>query len=257
MKFWMIVFAFFWPLFTDQVHAEGVAHITIRVVAEGLTAQVRLSQPTNEFQLASRDVAREGNLEVKTRAIRFEGDSFKSERPFTQFEVLVRSTTQEFDGKYAPLRPFGEGRVFHSDTLVGLHGQWRTRYRYVVPAGFVSTAKSDLNENGFVFVGPRAYVKHRGNFVLVVAPGTPPFLETMVVSDFEASLSAYTRLLRQPLREKPVAIIQTNSDGGGFTGDMAPGPSAYFRFNGQGWDQPNPQWRSGVKSFVAHEVFHF
>jgi hypothetical protein len=255
MRFWLIIIAFVFPAFAAQ--AQGIANITIRVVPEGVSARVQLSQPTREFQLAPRDIERVGNLEVKSARIRFEGDSFKSYLPFRQFDVLVRATTKEFDGKYAPLRPFGEGRIFHTDTLVGVRSLWRTRYTYVLPRGFVSTAKSYLSQNGHVFIGPRTYLRDRGNFVTVVAPGTPTFLEAMVVSDFQSAITTYTQLLRHPLSEKPIAMIQTNAGGSGFTGDMAPGPTAYFRFNGPGWDQPNPRWREGVKSFVAHEVFHF
>jgi hypothetical protein len=95
------------------------ARITIQAVPEGLQADFVLSKPTNRFEFARADIARDDNFRITSRGQQFANGAVTSSKAFRRFSLLVRHTEQNYDGQYAALRPIGEGRVLQAFALHG------------------------------------------------------------------------------------------------------------------------------------------
>jgi hypothetical protein len=236
---------------------KAVARITIEAVPEGLRADFVLSKPTKRFEFATADIARDGNFQVTTPDIQYAAGAVTSPKAFRRFTLLVKQTEQNYDGQYAPLRPIGQGRVLQAYALHGATNQWRTQMRFVLPRDHMRTLPKDKSSTGFVYFGPKSYVKDRGSFLLITPPDFPALAEVVVTPNFEAAIANYETRLAQKLPAKPTVIAQTMVGVNGFTGDVSQSYVTYLRFSPVGWEQSDPQLASYIRGFISHEVFHF
>lgn len=243
--------------FAKPTSQQAVARITIQAVPEGLRADFVLSKPTNRFEFARADIARDGNFQIITPELQYADGVVTNAKDFRRFTLLVTHTEQNYDGKYAALRPLGEGRVLQAYALHGAKDHWRTQMRFVLPRDHVRTSSQDLSPRGFVYFGPRSYVKDRGSFVLITPPDFPALAEASVTPNFEAAIANYETRLAQKLLAKPIVIVQTMAGVNGFTGDVSEGYVTYLRFSPVGWEQPDPGLAGYIRGFISHEVFHF
>jgi hypothetical protein len=231
---------------------KALARITIEAVPEGLRADFVLSKPTSRFEFARADIVRDGNFRVTTPDVQYADGAVTAAKAFRRFSLLVKQTEQNYDGQYAPLRPIGQGRVFYAYALHGAGEQWRTQMRFILPRDHMRTMPQDVAPSGFVYFGPKSYMKDRGSFLLITPPDFPALAEAVVTPNFEAAIANYETRLAQKLPAKPTVIAQTMVGVNGFTGDVSEGYVTYLRFSPLGWEQPDPQLASYIRGFISH-----
>jgi hypothetical protein len=129
--------------------------------------------------------------------------------------------------------------------------------RFVLPRDHMRILPHDASPTGFVYFGPKAYVKDRGSFVMIAQPDFPATLDAQVSRHFTSVIGSYTTNLGQALPSKPIVIAQISQNLRGYQGSVSEGFVTHLRFSASGWEKIDLGLSNWLKGFIAHEVFHF
>jgi hypothetical protein len=236
----------------------GTASVSVTVAADGARASVALDRPATRFAFASGDMAWDGYAELLTPGLTLKGRVVEGAAPFRRFEVRLRPSSDEHDGKYPVFYRLGDGGVVHAPAFLADGNSWRTVLHFVLAPGQVRYPARGKVQDGSVFIGPAKLVTVRKGFVAVAAPDVPAWLADLARSDVEAAVRYYGAALRRPLPTKPLLLLNFQpAERSTYVGDVTPGPVVGLRFHGGAWEKPDAQAARGIHVFIDHEGFHF
>jgi hypothetical protein len=181
--------------------------------------------------------------------------------PVDSFDLTIAPDSIQRDRVYPALSRVGAGWLFYAPHLRVDGPSIPFHLSIEVPAGWSVVGhrdeKGELVGDGYVFIGPSAYVR-KGMVDVVAAPETPDWLVQMIDDTASGAVGFYERRLGAELGARPTIIVEYEpKQDGSYRGDTVPGAMVSLRFYGSSWRDPGSAGAHVVTDFLEHELFHF
>jgi hypothetical protein len=240
------------------VEPRPLASIVVTLAEDGAHVAVRLDRPVSRFDFAGGDVAWGDYADVLTPGLTFKDRVVEAATPFQAFELRLRPTSEEHDGKYSVFYRVAEGGILYGPGLAADPARFRTQICFRTRRGQVRYPSGNEPAKGLVFIGPSSMVSAANSFVAVTDPAMPGWLADLARADLAAAVRLYGDALGTPLPTPPLLVMKFQEDARStYVGDVTPGPVVALRFHGAKWSKPDAEAARTIHAFLLHEAFHF
>ena len=256
---WLRVMIAFLIFLAPAARAGTIARVSISPVDGGMEAMFTLPEPMRSVRFTNAvEIIRDDAWHIETPGVELKHGAVTREDggPLQTFVVKLTPDTVARDRTYPSLTSVGEGWQLYGPYLmiqgietlarIDLPKAWTT-----VPAG-----PADIDPQGYLYVGPRAYLTD-GAAVVIAPASVSSILKQTITQAADQAAFGYQRGLGLELGVRPTVIVALEpAFEGDFQGDTTDGPVVSLRFFGRGWETPDAKSTSVAVRFVYHEFFH-